>query len=66
MSSGGLLDHDVNNNPHGLRTCSRSEWGYFPSWIHKHNIGWVAIGNGYGLTGRTERANQNAQLLSQT
>ncbi|GAA0247603.1 Tex family protein [Marinomonas primoryensis] len=42
---GGLLDHDV-IYPHGPQNRVQEANGVLSQLIHKHNIGWVAIGNG--------------------
>lgn len=42
---GGLLDHGV-IYPHGPQNRVQEANGVLSQLIHKHNIGWVAIGNG--------------------
>ncbi|MEP7731073.1 Tex family protein [Marinomonas primoryensis] len=42
---GGLLDHDV-IYPHGPQNRVQEANGILSQLIHKHHIGWVAIGNG--------------------
>jgi uncharacterized protein len=42
---GGLLDHGV-IYPHGPQNRIQEANGVLSQLIHKHNIGWVAIGNG--------------------
>ncbi|AWY02143.1 RNA-binding protein [Marinomonas primoryensis] len=42
---GGLLDHSV-IYPHGPQNRVQEANGALSQLIHKHNIGWVAIGNG--------------------
>ncbi|MDE8601585.1 Tex family protein [Marinomonas sp. RSW2] len=42
---GGLLDHGV-IYPHGPQNRVQEANGILSQLIHKHNIGWVAIGNG--------------------